>query len=471
MGTTQRVASFIVNSRYEDVPQPALDLAKLCLLDVIGCALYATTRPAARIMIGVVDELGGKPVSHVLGTGLITNAVNAAMVNGMLGHLEDYDDMGSGHHATLLMPVVLALGEERHSAGKDALAAYVVGLDITAYTTISLGSDHYAKGWHQTSTAGALGCTAAASRMLGLNEMQTRKALGIASSQAGGIRAAFGTMTKSLHPANAARAGVLAAKLAAKGFEGNPDVIEDRFGFFAAFGENMAQLSNLPRHLGNPWAIMGQGRDVAKGVTLKPWPCCGITHASATVIGRLLKQHAFKAEDVESVDMVTTYNPSLMAANIRWPKTPLQGKFSPWYTTAALIVDGKLDIESFTDEAFARPVVQELLKRVNIVQDRAMAGRPSRSAGGQEWWDITVKLKNGKSIVADRLEGHGDHYGWKDRDAVFQKFKTLAGAVLKQGQIDAALNAVMDLEKTKDICEVVRLLALPVTPEDRQLVR
>jgi len=195
MGTTQRVASFIVNTRYEDVPKPAIDMAKLCLLDVIGCALYASTRPAGKIMIDLVEELGGKPVCHVLGTGLKTNAVNAAMVNGMLGHLEDFDDMGNGHQATLLMPVILALGEELHSTGNDALAAYVVGLDVTAYTTISLGSDHYAKGWHQTSTAGTLGCTAAASRLLGLSEMQTRRALGIASSQAGGLRAAVLDLT------------------------------------------------------------------------------------------------------------------------------------------------------------------------------------------------------------------------------------------------------------------------------------
>ena len=462
MGTTQRVASFIASARYEDVPRPAVDFAKLCLLDVIGCALYGSTRPAGKIMIGVVEELGGKPVSHVLGTGLKTNAVNAAMTNGMLGHLEDFDDMGGGHHATLLMPVVLALGEERHSTGKDALATYVVGLDITAYTTFSLGSDHYAKGWHQTSTAGTLGCTAAASRLLGLTEMQTRMALSIAASQAGGLRAAFGTMTKSIHPANAARAGVLSAKLAAKGYEGNPDVIEDRFGFFAAFGEQMAQLGSLPRHLGNPWAIMGQGRDVAKGVTIKPWPCCGITPASATVISRLLKQHEFKAEDVESVDMVTTHNPAVMAANIRWPKTPLQGKFSPWYTTASLIVDGKLDLSSFTAEAYARPAVQDLLKRVNIVQDREMAGRPHRAAGGQEWWDITVKLKNGTSIVADRLNGHGDHYGWKDREAVYGKFKSNAAGVLQPSQIDATINAIMELEKCKDVAEVVSLL----TPAD-----
>jgi 2-methylcitrate dehydratase PrpD len=207
-------------------------------------------------------------------------------------------------------------------------------------------------------------------------------ALGIASSHAGGLRAAFGTMTKSLHPGNAARAGVLSAKLAAKGFESNPDVIEDRFGFYAVLGEQQAQLASLTRHLGNPWAIVGRGRDVATGVALKRWPSCGFTHAIATVLGRLLEQHAFKAEEVEAVEVVTTNDPSSMAANIRWPKTPRQGKFSPWYTAASQIVDGKLDLSSFTDEAFERPLVQDLSKRVSIVQDSEMAGRPQRALGG-----------------------------------------------------------------------------------------
>jgi 2-methylcitrate dehydratase PrpD len=142
MGTTQRVADLITGARYEDIPQPALDMAKLCLLDVIGCALYASTQPPAKMMIDLVEDLGGRAVCCVLGTALRTDALNAAMANAMTGHVEDFDDMGAGHHATLLMPVVLALGEERRSTGKEALAAYVVGFDITAYTTITLGPDH-----------------------------------------------------------------------------------------------------------------------------------------------------------------------------------------------------------------------------------------------------------------------------------------------------------------------------------------
>jgi 2-methylcitrate dehydratase PrpD len=459
MGTTQRMAAFIAGAKYEDIPAPAVNLAKLCLLDAVGCAIYGTTRPLGKIMTGLVDELGGKPVARVLGTRIETNAVNAALANGTLGHSEDFDDYGAGHQAVMLMPVVLALGEELHASGRQALLSYAVGFDITTSVTQSMGHDHYGKGWHNTSSIGTLGSTAAAAKMLGLDEMQTRMALGIGATQASGLRSNFGTMTKPFHPGNGCRAAVTAAKLAQKGFESNPEIMEHRFGYAAVYGEEMMNLSNIPRHLGNPWALMGSGREVANGISMKIWPCCGGTHGANTAMTHLLEKHAIKPEDVQSVDIVTTHEPSCMAPNLRWPKSGLQGKFSSWYTVASIIVDGgKLGLSSFTDEAAARPAVQDMLKRVSIVQDPEHVGRPHRARGGTHWLDLTVTLKNGERLVAPRVEANnarGDTYGWETKDAVFEKFKMLAGAVFSPSQADAALNAIMDLDKAKDVRAVV----------------
>ena len=459
MGTTQRMARFITEAKFEDIPTPAVNLAKLCLLDAVGCAIYGTTRPLGKIFTSLVDELGGKPVARVLGTNIETNAVNAAMANGTLGHSEDFDDFTGGHQAVLLMPVVLAMGEEYRLSGKHALLSYIVGFDITLNVTHAMGEDHYGKGWHNTSSIGTLGSTAAAAKMLNLDEMQMRMALGIGATQASGLRANFGTMTKPFHPGNACRAGVMAAKMAQKGYEANPDVMEHRFGYAAVYGEEMMQLSAIPRHLGNPWALMGSGKEVANGIAIKIWPCCGGTHGANTAITRLLRKHPIKAEDVASVDIVTTYEPSCMAPNLRWPKSGLQGKFSTWFTVASCIVDGgKLDLSSFTDEAAARPAVQEMLKKVNITQDPDCVGRPHRSRGGGHYWDLTVTLKNGERLISPRIEatgGRGDTYGWEAREAVFDKFKMLAGAVLKPSQVDAALNAIMSMEQAADVRKIV----------------
>ena len=174
---------------------------------------------------------------------------------------------------------------------------------------------------------------------------------------------------------------------------------------------------------------------------------------------QLLRKHPFKPEDVQSVDIVTTHEPSCMAPNLRWPKSGLQGKFSTWYTVASLIVDnGKLDLSSFTDDAARRPAVQALLHKVNVTQDPETAGRPHRSLGGAHWWDVTVTVKNGERLAAPRVEangGRGDSYGWEAREAVFDKFRMLAGAVLKPSQVDAALNAIMTMETASDVRSIV----------------
>ena len=269
MGTTQQMARFITNAQYSDIPEPAVYAAKLCILDSIACAIYGTTRPLGKIITELVDEMGGTPQSRVLGTSIKTNAANAALANGTLGHSEDFDDMGSGgHQAVVLMPVAFALAEELGLNGKDVLTSYLVGFDIFANVALNMGPDHYAKGWHSTSSVGTLGSTAVAAKALGLDEMQTRMAIGLGATQASGLRGNFGTMTKPFHPGRASQSGIIAAKMAGKGYESNPDIMEDRFGYAACLGEQMVQLGNMTRHLGYPWAIMGTGKEVANGIDL-----------------------------------------------------------------------------------------------------------------------------------------------------------------------------------------------------------
>ncbi len=458
MGTTQRLAQFITQARFEDVPRPAADMAKLCLLDAVGCAVYGTTRPLGKIITSLVDELGGTPTSRVLGTAIRTNAPHAALANGTLGHAEDFDDMGGGaHQAVLLMPVVLALGEELGLSGQDVITAYLVGFEITARISHNMGPDHYGKGWHSTSSVGTLGSTAAAARCLGLDEQKTRHALGRGAAQAAGLSGNFGTQAKPFHPGNACRSGVMAAKLAQKGYLSNADIIEHRFGYAAVMGEAMAQLANMSRHLGHPWAIMGDGKDVAQGIEIKIWPCCGGTHAANTAMLRLVRQHHFSADDVQEIFIETTDNPSCMAPNIRWPRSGLEGKFSTWYTVASIAVDGKLDLSNFSDEAASRSAVQEMLKRVTIKQLDDYEGRPARSLGGESYWDVDVHLKNGQTL-STRAYGHGDTYGWEHRDAVLDKFRMLAGAVLPKPQVDQAAERFMALEQERNVRDVIDLV-------------
>lgn len=459
MGTTDKLARFVVQARYEDIPHVAIERAKLCLLDTVGCAVYATTEPLGKIVMELVRELGGRQTSRVLGTDIVTNAPQAALANGTLGHALDFDDMGGGlHHGVLYTPVVLALGEQLRASGRDVLLAYLVGYEVTAKVAANIGADHYARGWHLTATAGTLGAAAAAAKLLGLDEEQTTMALGIATSEAAGIRANFGTMTKPLHPGNAARNGVMAALLAQKGYRASEEAMEHRFGFAAVYGDQQCNLAAMGRGLGRPWAIMGETDDEATHIAVKPWPCCGSNHAALTAVERLLEANSIEAEQVDVVDIATTMEPSCMAPCIHFPRNGLEGKFSTWYSVAAAILDGKVDLSTYTDEAVNRPRAQDLTKRVNIYQFAEYKGRPLRASGDVTYWDVTIRMRNGAEH-STRVYDHGRGL-WGEE--VVDKYRSLVDGILPDGQAEQSIRLIRGLEQVQDVTEVMDTVTLSV---------
>ena len=201
------MASFIAQTDYEDLPSKAIEVSKDAILDCIGVSLAGSQEEVSRILLPMLEELGGHPVAGVIGGSLRSSPVLASLANGVMAHALDYDDVSDswiGHPSTVLVPAILATAERCKSSGKEVLTAYVTGFEVGAKLGIALGQDHYAKGWHNTSTLGSLAGAAAVAKLLKLDVQQIQMALGIAASLAGGLRENFGTMTKPLHAGNAA---------------------------------------------------------------------------------------------------------------------------------------------------------------------------------------------------------------------------------------------------------------------------
>lgn len=217
MTTTEKVAEFIVDFEFKDIPPRGIEQIKFCLLDTIGCTLEGAMGPVANIMTEFVEEMGGKPQARILKSGIKTSVVNAALVNGTLAHADDFDDTGGfGHPGVVLIPTALALGEHLKLSGKKILEAYTVAFEVGYRLKIGMGVVGEG-GFHSTSLFGNLCTTAEASKLMGLDVAQTRSALGIAASSASGIMQNFGTFTKAFHAGQAARNGITAAILAKKG--------------------------------------------------------------------------------------------------------------------------------------------------------------------------------------------------------------------------------------------------------------
>ncbi|MCI2417879.1 MmgE/PrpD family protein [Saccharopolyspora sp. K220] len=360
VGPTEAIADFVQQVDFSTAPAEVWPRAAAAFVDTVGVAIAGHADGGFQTLLATMrPELPTGPAT-ILPTGERTSAAMAALLNGGAGHALDFDDVADqiyGHPSVVLVPTILAVAEEVGATGRDALAAYALGFDVCCAIAATMEvRAHYQRGWHSTATIGVLGATAAAARLLGLDTTRTRHALGIAASTASGSRQNFGTMTKPLHPGLAARDAVLAANLARNGFTADPAQLEGPLGYLAMYADS-ADPSAVARALGNPWEL------ARIGLNVKKYPCCYNTHRTADAILDLVRDNPMRPEDIAEIRL--TLEPGGFDPLIhRRPRTGLEGKFSPEYVLAAAVLDGKIALASFQDEAVLRPAAQQLLRRV-----------------------------------------------------------------------------------------------------------
>ncbi|WP_109472048.1 MmgE/PrpD family protein [Ornithinimicrobium cavernae] len=435
----------------------ALDLAERAVVDTIAASLAARRDLTLTTGLASVGTGSAGPAT-LWTTGGGTDAQHAALLNGLAGHALDYDDVDDamiGHPSTVLLPALLAVGEERDLSGEEILEAFDVGLFACRDLAAELGiTGHYAKGWHATGTVGTVGATAGLARLMGLDLAQTRHALGIAGSLAGGSRQNFGTMTKPLHAGVAARSAVLAASLAAGGFTADPDQLEGPLGFLA-----------LHHGVGRTSRELPPGADAA-GLNVKLYPCCYYLHCAADAALEL-RQEGLSADQV--ADVTVTVMPGGLAPLIHSrPVSGLQGKFSMEYAMAAALLDGHLILDSFTDGQVGRPEAQALLRKVTKREDPTPpVGGPASGAFAV----VQVRTTSGDVLTrrVDRARGHASRpVDEADLRAKFDDCLTFVG--LDQALGGSAYESLRHLRGATSLREALSPLRALVTGPDRATV-
>ena len=349
MEITKAVAEYVADASLEAFPPEAVYVAKAGITDALGCMLAGSREPLADIVSRFIVASGGEPRATVVGRGFKTSASEAALVNGSTAHALDYDDITwpmKGHPSAVLLPAVLALGEEEEATGRDVLLAHMVGFEVACNIGAAMSADYYDDlGWHPTGPLGALGAAAAAASLLKLDSEQTAMALSLAASLAGGLRQNFGTMTKPFHAGLASRNGVSAARLVQAGLTASAEGIEGRFGSLRAFsGGGGYDDAKALEKLGNNSYLVDDGLDVKK------YPCCGSTHPALDALFMLLHMQNVDPAQVERVEVRVDFGPPRSLIHHR-PKTTLEGKFSMEYCIAAALLDGKVGLGSFSGRA------------------------------------------------------------------------------------------------------------------------
>ncbi len=443
MGTTETLAKWIVETSYEDFPPAAFEQAKKSILDYLGTTIQGSTTEVGKLIIDYIQEQGGNPQARIIATDIRTASVNAAFANGALGHAEDFDDLGGvgGHPAVVLTPTTLALAEEHRLSGRDVLTAWATGYEVGTRLSANLHPD---RDWHPTAIFGTMASAVAASRLMGLDVHETRMAMGIAGSEAAGLRRNFGTMTKPFHPGNAARSGVVAAKLASKGYTADPDIIEGRQGYADNFGGVKCNLPAVSKFLGDFYYL------ASEGTRIKPWPCCGGTHQTLTGVMDLIQKYEANPDDIELIEHIGPVVPCTGAVLRAEVNRGLEGKFCLAYNIAAALIDRKVDLSTFTDDRSDRGDLQEFMKRVSVSQNPDVELRGQHIADGNPEARLSVHMRDGRLI--DLELGPAAHL---TGDAVVDKFRANASFVFGQEEIGEPIQLVQRLEDLDDVSELM----------------
>src|SRR4051794_16140976 len=263
MPLTQDLGRFASGLSFENLPREAVEIARIGFIDTIATMIAGTNDPAPQLLRrGLAPGAGGASLYF---SGESCASPEAAWINGTAGHALDYDDVGCrGHVSTVLVPAILAEAETLGLGGREMFAAYVAGYESWAELARRDPGHHHAKGWHPTGIFGAIGAGAACAALRRLAPEQATMAIALSASQAGGIMANFGTMTKPFHAGRVAHAGLVSARLAELGFTAAQDALEHPQGFLSAVSPEGRADRDSPTRLGEEWQIVKQGLSIKK---------------------------------------------------------------------------------------------------------------------------------------------------------------------------------------------------------------
>jgi 2-methylcitrate dehydratase PrpD len=442
-----------------DLTAKARDRALIGIIDTVAVTLAGARENCVATLRKVpgIGEPAGP--ATLVGLGARASVLDAALINGTAAHALDYDDFSAvfgGHQSVPLVPGLLALAEAEKLDGRAVLTAYAVGVETEIRLARAVHFHHYDKGWHPTATLGAIGAAAAAAHLLRLGPERIATALALAVSQAAGVKANFGTMTKPLHVGLCARAGVMAALLARAGFTASPAAFEHPQGFFEVF--NGAGTYDPERIFAN-WADPLELED--DGIVVKAYPCCGSTHASIKAALELRRSAGLKSEAIASIE-IFPHARRLRHTDKARPVTPLEAKFSVQYVVVRALLDGAVRMKHFEPGAATEPEV------VRMLEHTTAAAHPDMAEDAINQWaaEVVVHTTDGRRLShrIDDLTAGGGAVPTSPA-GMWDKFIDCAELSLPSDAVAALFERLETFESVKDMTLLGRMLAGQAEPQ------
>jgi len=451
LSLTKGLSNFIFEVRYEDIPSDCIDMAKLCFLDFLGVSILGCKEPVGRIIKDFLEKVGGSPESTIIGYGMRSSVPNAALANGTFGHAVDFDDdssRGAGHLTSCIAPGLLALAESIGKNGQEILLAFILGYEVASILALAIEPKHTQSGWHATSTLGTFASTAAAAKILGLNRNEIAHAFGIAATQVSGLRRNFGTMCKPLHAGKASQRGVESCLLARMGFNGDPNILDGKWGFLQLFSGEMPDLNidEFTHRLGKVFLIRENW--------FKPYPSCGCTHSAIDAAISLQSQYKINPKIIEKIEVGVSpiaFDTLLYDE----PKTPYEAKFSMPFCVSSALLEGKVLMKHFSSSRIKDLSLLDLMKKVIMYADPDFAEGGYRGTYGAT---LRIKMTSGEILTEKVRAPRGHPHNPLSTEALIEKYRDCARSILSIKQLDSSINMIMNLEKMEKVEPLMKLM-------------
>ena len=443
-----RLAEQVAAFRLKDVPEEVVAHAKLILLDTIGAMLAASNRKysASRILVDFARRLGGRPESSLVGQGLKTSCVNAALVNGTLAYYCDIEPHHVGgilHAPAVTVPTALAVAEKEGASGARFLEAMLLGVEVTCRVSYAINpTSLYNRGFHPSAICGAFGAAAAAGRLFRVPAPRMAIALGLAMQQASGLLAWASDHTENSRPFNpglAARNGTTAAYLASLGFGGPPDPFEGKYDVFTAFSGE--------RHPEALLADWGE-RFYLPELAYKRYSSCSFTHPGLDALLDLVERHHLQSADVQEIVLRFPKAGAHMIDNNELKSHCAQ------YILPVGLVFGRVIIDDILQDRMRNPEVARLRAKTRMVAD------PDLDKGWPEVYASVVEVRtaDGRSLSCRVDHAKGTMQNPLTPEEIHAKYLSLATTVTSAARAEQIAEIVQRMDRTPDVARLAGLL-------------
>lgn len=457
MGLTNAIAKFVVEKTYDNFSKEDIKATKDLILDAIGVMVGGANEKASQIAIQYAKDSGGVPESGVLGGGFKTSFANAVLINGTSNHNRELESVGpyTGSNPMTTIPVALAAAEKFNLSGKAVIEGSIIGLEVQTKMGMS-GPGSFDKGFSSIPLYGTFGAAATAAKMMKVSVEQLQHAFGIGICQISGQQRQQGSMTHLLEAGIGCRNGVTATLLAKGGMTSDPDLIEGGRGFYDLFcsqGRGF-NLDAIVPSLGNPFCVANPG------IVVKVYGCCHFNHRGIDAVLDMVNKDNVRYQDVERVDVEIPPFVANMLARFLEPKNGEEAKFSLRQSLGATLIDGKVDlpyVRPFCDAGAVDPRYVEARKKINLIT------REDWTGGRSVPWKmaITVTMKDGRKFTRVGEKDAKIKGGIENpltTEELVERYKNSLGGFLSPDQIKRSIELVFDLEKLKDVSELMKII-------------